>query len=124
MLRTHEEFRCAIPYRHHDFIASEEGLERLMTEPRETQVADFDDALGGDEDVGWFKVTVENVGGVEIDEAVEELVDEGFEHCAWDGGADGLVVVMNYLLILSMSERDLKRRRLTRKSCSAYSKTM
>jgi hypothetical protein len=51
-------------------------LERPVTEPRETQVTDFDDALGGDEYVGWFEVAVEDVGGVEGDEAVEKLVDE------------------------------------------------
>ena len=42
-------------------VAGEERLERLVGETGEAQVADFDDAVGGDEDVGGFEVAVDDV---------------------------------------------------------------
>jgi hypothetical protein len=46
---------------------------------------------------------VEDVAGVQVDEAVEELVEEGFEDGGGYGCAQGLRVVMNYLLMVFFS---------------------
>ena len=41
---------------------------------------------------------MDDVGVVEVEEAVEELVAEGFEDVGCDGGAEGLGVVVDELL--------------------------
>lgn len=75
MFRAHQQLRCAIPDCDDDFISGEKGLKWLISEASEAEVADFDDAGGGDEDVGGFEVAVEYVGVVKVEKAVEELVD-------------------------------------------------
>lgn len=45
-----------------------------MSESRETEVADFNDALVSDEDIGGFEVTVNDVCLMEVEETVEELI--------------------------------------------------
>lgn len=46
---------------------------------REAEVADFELAVGVDEEVAGLEVAVEDVGGVDVFEAAEGLVDEGLE---------------------------------------------
>lgn len=42
----------------------------------ESEVSDFDFALGVDEEVGWFEIPVDELSGVDVLEAFEELVDD------------------------------------------------
>ena len=99
VFRAHEQLRGAVPDRDHDLVPGEERLERLVRQAREPEVADFDDARGGDEDVRRFEVAVEDVGLVEVEEAVEELVYQGFEDRGRDLVAtDGLGIVVYELL--------------------------
>ena len=62
--------------------------------------------------------------GVEEMDAAEELMQESAEGWGWDWGSDGLGVVVDYLLVISGGRRERELVGLTRKSCSAYSKTM
>lgn len=41
---------------------------------------------------------MDDVAGVEVEEAVEELVGEGFEDAVRNGATDGLRMVVDYLL--------------------------
>ena len=45
----------------------------------ETKVADLELTVGVDEEVARLEVTVQDVGGVDVLEAAEDLVDEGLE---------------------------------------------
>ena len=87
VLRAEEELGRAVPDRDDDLVAGGERLEGLVGEPGEPEVPDFDDAGGGDEDVGGLEVAVDDVRVVEVEQAVEELVAEGFEDVRGDGGA-------------------------------------
>ena len=99
VLRAHEQLRGAVPDRDHDLVPGEERLERLVRQAREPEVADFDDARGRDEDVRRLEVAVEDVGLVQVEEAVEELVYQGFEDRGRDLVAtDGLGIVVYELL--------------------------
>ena len=51
----------------------------MVRKTGESQVADFDDAGGGYENVRWFEVTMEDMGIVEIEETVQELIGERLE---------------------------------------------
>ena len=128
VLRAEEELGRAVPDRDDDLVAGGERLEGLVREPGEPEVPDFDDAGGGDEDVGGLEVAVDDVRVVQVEQAVEELVAEGFEDVWGDGGAEGLGVVVDELLVWdalgSVAARKKESGLLTRKSCSAYSKTM
>jgi hypothetical protein len=73
-------------------------LERLVYQARETQVADFDDALGVDEDVRGLEVPVEDVARVQVYEPIEELVNERFKNRLCDCGSQRRGVVLDYLL--------------------------
>ncbi len=64
MLRAHQELRRAVPDRHDDLVAGEERLQGFVDEAREPQVADLDDARGGDEDVCGLQVAVEDMARV------------------------------------------------------------
>ena len=50
-----------------------------MIPTRQTKVADLEFAVGVDEQVSWFQVSVEYVGTVEVFEAAKSLIDEGLE---------------------------------------------
>ena len=126
---TEQELGCAVPDGDDDFVPSEERLERLVRQASETQVSDLDDAARGDENVGRFEIAVDDVGIVEVEKAVEELVGQRLENGRVDTIPYGLGVVMNDLLqvgggitFVCTWMRDGVGR--TRKSCSAYSKTM
>lgn len=74
MFRTKQELWCTIPNSNNDLVAGEQGLEGFMSESRETEVADFNDTLVSDEDIGGFEVTVNDVCLMEVEETVEELI--------------------------------------------------
>ena len=108
VLRAHEQLRRAVPDRDDDLVPGEERLERLVRQAREPEVADFDDARGRDEDVRRLEVAVEDVGLVQVEEAVEELVYQGFEDRGRDlVAADGLGVMV-YELLGRKSKEDRK----------------
>lgn len=67
MFRSKQQLGCAIPNRDHHFVSSKEGLERFIGKTSETEVTDFDDALVGDEDVGGFEITMDDVGLMEVE---------------------------------------------------------
>ena len=70
---------------------------------------------------------MDNVSLVQVQEAVEQLVCQGFEDRHGDWGSERLSMMVNNLLYeLRVSHLDLlrKHRGRTRKSCSAYSKTI
>lgn len=80
MLRAHEELWSAVPDRHDDLVTGEERLQGLVNEASEPQVADLDDARGGDEDVRGFQVAMEDVARVQVHESIQELIGEGLEN--------------------------------------------
>jgi len=98
MFCAEEEFWCTIPYGDDDLVTCKEGLQGLIDETSQTEIANLDDARGGDKDVRGFEVAVEDMGGMEVEEAVEKLVSEGFEKSGGDGGAEGLGVMVDELL--------------------------
>lgn len=98
MPRSQQQLRRAIPNGDDDFITLPKRLQRISPDASETQVANLDDALGGDEDVGRLEIAVEDVMRVEVEDAVEKLVEERFERWRWEREADRLRVVVNDLL--------------------------
>lgn len=147
VFRTKDEFRRAIPNRHDHFIPSKQPSlgERLVPQSGKTEITDLDDASGGDEDVGWLEISMEHEAGVEKVHAGEELVEQSAECGRGDRRSRGLGVMVDDLLHGVSAEspgpsskrgdgglgQDNRRQiktgqviTLTRKSCSAYSKTM
>jgi hypothetical protein len=45
-------------------------LQRISTNTRETEITDLDDSGRSDEDVGRLEVSVEDMVGVEVEDAV------------------------------------------------------
>lgn len=82
-----QQLGTPIPDRNDDLVALKQTLERVPSDPGEAEIADLDDAAGRDEDVGGLEVPVEDVVGVEVEDAVEELVEEGLERREGDGRA-------------------------------------
>jgi len=64
VLRSEEELWSTVPDRHYYFISHYQWLERLVDQPRETQVADFYHSGRGDEDVCRLEVPVKDMASV------------------------------------------------------------
>ena len=75
MPRTHQKFRGTIPDGDDDFVAGVECGGRGAKEAGQAEIADGEEAAGGEHDVGGFEVAVEDVGSVEVVGAEEELVE-------------------------------------------------
>lgn len=97
MSASEEEFRGSVPYCDDDFVAGEERVEGFVEEAGETEVADADGATGRYENVGWFEVAVEDPICVEVEEAVQELEEDGADHTGLDCVALRLGVVVDDL---------------------------
>ena len=61
MLSTHKELGGSVPDGDDDLVACKEWLEGLVDDAGQPEVADFDNAVRGDEDVGGLEVAVEDV---------------------------------------------------------------
>lgn len=74
-----------------DFLVG--GLGRFIAiHPRDTEVGNVGGAGGrGEEDVGGLDVTVDDVEGVEVGEAGEEVVKVGLHSFQGEGRASGIV---------------------------------
>lgn len=70
MFCAEEKFGCAIPYGDNNLVTCKEGLQGLIDETSQTEIANLDDARGGNENVRGFEVAVEDMGGMEVEEAV------------------------------------------------------
>ena len=93
-----EELGRAVPDRHYDFVAAEEGVKGFVEEAREPQVADADFSARGHHYVGRFEVPVEHPVAVQVVQAVEELEEHGFYGRGGDGvPVRGGAVVLDYL---------------------------
>ena len=75
-----EEVGAAIPYRHDNFVAGVEGGEGIVEQAGEAEIANADGAGRGDHYVGGFEVAVHDPVAVEVEEAVEELEEDRFDH--------------------------------------------
>ena len=71
-----QQLRTSVPDRHNDLVPLPQRLQRVPAHPRQTQITNLDDSRGGDEDVCGFQVAVEDVVGVEVEDAVDELVEK------------------------------------------------
>lgn len=98
MPRSEKQLWTAIPNRHDHSISLPQALQRVLVDPRKTQVANLDDTLARHEDVGGFKITMQDPISVEKGHAAQELVEQGFERRGWDRHADGRRVVVDDLL--------------------------
>lgn len=79
MPTSEQQLWTSIPNRHYDLVSLPQRLQRIPADPRETQISDLDDSSGRDEDVCWFEISVKDVMGVEVEDSVDELMEEGFE---------------------------------------------
>jgi hypothetical protein len=70
MSPTKKQLRTPIPNRHHHLISLPQPLQRISTNTRETEITDLDDSGRSDEDVGRLEVSVEDMVGVEVEDAV------------------------------------------------------
>jgi hypothetical protein len=61
VLCAHQEFRRSIPYGYHDFVASEKGLKRFITETGEAEIANLDNPVRGDQNICRLEVTMEDM---------------------------------------------------------------
>lgn len=98
MSPSEQQLWTSVPDRHDDFVPLPERLQRVPTDSGETEISDFDDSSRGDEDVGWFEISMEDVVGVQVEDPVDQLVEQGFERREGERGAEGLGVVMDDLL--------------------------
>lgn len=76
MSPSQQQLRTPVPDRHNDLVPLPQRLQRVPAHPRQTQITNLDDSRGGDEDVCGFQVAVEDVVGVEVEDAVDELVEK------------------------------------------------
>jgi hypothetical protein len=77
-LEGEHNFRCSVPAGCDIFRHVPGVLFGIIAVPScETEVADFELAVGVDEEVTGFQVPVEDIGGVDVFHATEDLVDEG-----------------------------------------------
>lgn len=88
----------AIPNRHDHSISLPQTLQWVLVDSRKTQVSNLDDTLARHEDVGGFKIAMQDPIGVEKGDAAQELVEQGFERGRWDRYADRRRVVVDDLL--------------------------
>ena len=83
-----------IPYSHNDLVAAEQGVERLVKQPREPEVPNLDVAGRGHHDVGGLEVAVQHPVGVQILTPIEQL-----EHDALDGaGRDAMARLLRVVV--------------------------
>ena len=80
LLEGQHDLRRTVPtrrdvFRHERRIFVWSGVES----PGQSKVADLQFAVGVDEQVAGFEVTVEDVGAVDVFETAEGLVDEGLK---------------------------------------------
>lgn len=94
---SHEELGGTIPDRDDDFVAREEGVEGLVEEAGEPEIPDADGAAGGDQDVRGLEISMQHPVGVEIEEAVQQLEQDRFDHRRWDRMSLRLRVVVDDL---------------------------
>jgi hypothetical protein len=79
-LKAKHDLRRSVPARRNIFCHVSRILFRIIREAsRETEVTDLELAVGVDQKVTGLQVSMEDVGGVDILETAEDLVDEGLE---------------------------------------------
>jgi len=95
---SEQQLWTSIPDRHHDLISLPQRLKRVPTDSRETEISDLDDSSRRNEDVCWFEISMKDVMGMEVEDSVDELMEEGFESGDRKRTSKGLGVVMDNLL--------------------------
>lgn len=81
-LEAQHNFWCTVPPRSHVFRHVSSVLLGVNGETtRETEIANLELAVGVDEEVTGLQVAVKDIGGVDVLETAEDLVDERLEVC-------------------------------------------
>lgn len=70
MASTKQEFRSAVPNRHHHLVTGEERLKRFIYESSQTKVTNLYDARRCDENIRRLQVTVEDMTRMQVEHAV------------------------------------------------------
>ena len=92
-----EEVGRTVPDGDDDFVAVEEGLERRAEEAGQAEITDADGAGRCDHDVGRFEVAVQHPIPVKVEESIQELKEDGFDHSCGDRMSCRLGVVVDDL---------------------------
>jgi hypothetical protein len=98
MSPSKQQLRTPIPDRHHNLVSLPQPLQRVSPNTGQTEVADLDYSRRGDKDVGRLEISMDDVVRVEVEDAVEKLMKEGFEGWERDRRAKGGGMVVDYLL--------------------------
>jgi hypothetical protein len=61
------------------FVARIQTLQRLLIQPRQSQVSNLDLSLVGNQNIRRLEIAMDDPVVVEVRDAVEELPEEGFE---------------------------------------------
>lgn len=79
-LEAEHDFGSAVPTGSHVFCHVACVLFWVLGEASgETEVADLELAIGVDEKIAGFEISMKDIGGVNVFETAENLVDEGLE---------------------------------------------
>lgn len=92
-----QEFGRAVPDRNDDFVAGEERRERFMEQARETEIPDFYLSGGRHHYVCGFEIAVQHPVAVQVEQAVQQLVEDGANGAGGDAVTRGLRVVVDDL---------------------------
>lgn len=107
-LERKHDFRRSVPSRCDIFSHISCILFRVNTEPsRQTEIADLKLAIGVDQQVAGFEITVEHVGAVDIFETAKDLVNERLEvgiGQGLSGADDGGKIALHEFCGLEVSE--------------------
>lgn len=105
-LEAEHDLRCPIPPGRHVLCHVPSVLLRILREPSgQTEVADFEFAIGVDEQVSRFQVSVEDICRVDIFEATQDLVYERLEVGICQRLArsnDGSQITLHQLCVMSV----------------------
>ena len=97
MPATEDELGRAVPDGDDDLVALPERLEWITPDPSEAEIANLDAAGARDEDVGWLEVAMEDMVGVEVEDAVEQLPEQRPQRRGRERQPERLRMVMDEL---------------------------
>lgn len=98
MFCTQEKLRSAVPDGDDDFVTRKKWLKWLIYQSCKSQVPDFYYTRCSDEDIGGLKVPVQDMCGMKVYKAIEQLMDQGLENLRCDLNSKSLRIVMYNLL--------------------------